>query len=75
MTDRILNTIAMGVALTIPICAVAQDQQQRQRYYDRHHRDYHEFDERENRAWRMYAAQQRHADWRWEQANERRRQQ
>jgi hypothetical protein len=80
---HILTTIALGTALLIPTCAIAQDhdhghdhdRDQRQRYYDKHHRDYHEFDARENRAWHIYAEQQRRSNWRWEQAKERERQQ
>ncbi len=77
---HILTTIALGAALLIPTCVMAQDhdhdhdRDQHHRYYDKHHRDYHEFDDRERRAWRIYARQQRHANWEWEQANERRRQ-
>jgi hypothetical protein len=79
---RILTTIALAAALLIPTCVIAQDhdhdhdhnRNQHQRYYDKHYRDYHEFDERENRAWHIYAEQQRRANWKWEQAKERQRQ-
>jgi hypothetical protein len=43
------------------------------RYYDKRHRDYHEWNDREARAYRMYW-RQRHRDCiNWERANERQR--
>ena len=46
----------------------------RHRLYDKHHKDYHDFDEHEDRAWRMYSQQHRQGYVDWDRANDRQRQ-
>ena len=77
--NKLLSILALSGALLIPTCAIAQDhhdhdRDQHQRYYDKKHKDYHEFDNRENNAWRMYAEQQHRSNLAWERANERQKQ-
>jgi hypothetical protein len=43
------------------------------RYYDRDYRDYHEWNEREARAWHRYWEQQHRREIAWERAKERER--
>lgn len=43
------------------------------RYYDRDHRDYHVWNERETRAWHRYWQERRRREIAWERANERER--
>ena len=72
-----------GIAAT-PVAVIADDRDQR--YYDRDARDYHEWNENENRAWHQYR-EERHLEnrdfnrarqeeqreyWRWRHQHERR---
>jgi len=43
------------------------------RYYDRDHRDYHEWNDREARAWHRYWQEQHRREIAWERAKERQR--
>jgi hypothetical protein len=55
----------IGVSLTMPVSIWAQDHDDHHRYYDRRHKDYHEWNNHEDRAWHMYW-EQRHrpyVDW------------
>jgi hypothetical protein len=61
---------ALSVALLTPLAATAQDH----RFYDRHHKDYHEWNDHEDRAWHMYWQQRHHGQVDWARANERDRQ-
>ena len=45
---RYISTFILGLVLATPFTAVAKDEHSR-RYYDRDRRDYHEWNERENR--------------------------
>ena len=42
------------------------------RYYDKKHKDYHEWNDHEAQAWRIYG-QQHHRNLEWEKASERQR--
>lgn len=46
----------------------------RHHVYDKHHKDYHDFDEHEDRAWRIYLQQRHHNFVDWDRASERERQ-
>jgi hypothetical protein len=75
MNRRSLLT-ALGAALAIPLGVVAQDHDHDDhRFYDKHHRDYHEWNDHEDRAWHMYWEERHHAvvDWNHASARERQR--
>jgi uncharacterized protein YxeA len=63
---KLLLVLSVSVALTMPLCTyAAQDHHDDRGYYDKHHRDYHKWDDHEDRAWHMYW-EQRHrpyVDW------------
>ena len=82
---KILTVLSLSVALTVPVCLQAQDHDRDdrhhdrddrhdRRYYDRHRRDYHEWNGNEDRAYHMYWEQQRHPYVDWDRANEAQRQ-
>lgn len=78
---RFLIVLVTICALMTPAQIFGQDGYRRSyrdregRYYDREHRDYHEWNERERRAWHRYWAEQqrRRREIAWERANERQR--
>jgi hypothetical protein len=75
MNRRSLLT-ALAAALAIPLGVVAQDHDRDdRRFYDKHHRDYHEWNDHEDRAWHMYWEERHHAfvDWNHASARERQR--
>ena len=45
----------------------------RHHIYDKHHKDYHDFDQREDRAWHMYWEQRHKSFIDWDRASERQR--
>jgi hypothetical protein len=80
---KLLLILPMSGALLLSTNLFAQDRDHgrdhddradnRRHLYDKHHKDYHDFDEHEDRAWRMYW-QQRHRGYvDWDRANERQR--
>jgi phytoene dehydrogenase-like protein len=59
---RTLSAAVLGVALLAPVTVKADDDHRRERvrrYYDRDARDYHEWNDGENRAYRRYLQEQR----------------
>jgi hypothetical protein len=52
----ILSGFLLGAALIAPLVVNADDHDRR--YYDRDHRDYHEWNTREDRAYRVYLGEQ-----------------
>jgi hypothetical protein len=69
-TSRYLSFLFLTAALTasaVPKGAAAQEvvvtQGDHTRYYDRNHRDYHEWNDREDRSYRVYLGE-RHRDYR-----------
>ena len=69
---RLLLTLMLGGCLTAPLAMRAAPPPQR--YYDRDHRDYHEFNENERRAYRHWLEEERHQrHHEWERAHERER--
>jgi predicted acetyltransferase len=55
---RFLTTLMLGAALCAPVVMHAEDHPKR--YYDRDKRDYHEWNETENRAYRHWLQDERH---------------
>lgn len=74
---KILTSFVVGAALLIPGTISAQpqrhDDRDDHRYYDKKHKDYHEWNDHESRAYRIYW-QQHHRNYvDWERASERQR--
>lgn len=55
-----LNVIFLGAALCAPALMQADPPH---RYYDRDHRDYHEWNDSEARAWRHWVVEERHREY------------
>ena len=83
LAQKYLSFIFLGAALTAPLALTAGAAQEvsvrvgdgdHVRYYDRDHRDYHEWNDREDRSYRAYLGE-RHRDYREFHHNNRRTQQ
>ena len=70
--SRYFCALLLGVALMGP-AAIADDRHDerhnKQRYYDREHKDYHEWNEQEDRAYRHYLEEQHREYHDWTKAN------
>jgi hypothetical protein len=57
-THLYIGSLFLAAALAAPLATMAapipQDARVQIRVYDRHHRDYHNWDDRENHAWGVY---------------------
>jgi hypothetical protein len=81
-TKKYLSLIFLTAALTAPLAVTAHAGQEvviqtngdHRRYYDRDHRDYHEWNDGEDRSYRVYLGEQ-HRDYREFHHNNRREQQ
>ena len=67
---RYLGAFFLTAALTVPLVVRADDDHPR-RYYDRDRKDYHEWNEREDRAYRHYLEGQRREYREWNKLNRR----
>ena len=79
---KLLLVLPMSGALLLSNSLFAQDrdrdynryhddhQDNRHHFYDRSHKDYHAFDQHEDRAWRMYWQQRHHAYVNWDRASD-----
>jgi hypothetical protein len=76
---RTILLAALGAALTIPAAISAQDHdhdhdRDDHKFYDKHHKDYHQWNDHENLAYHKYW-EERHRPVRdWDRASERNRQ-
>jgi hypothetical protein len=61
---RLAGTLVLGLTLLTPAAVFAQS-----RYYDRDHRDYHEWNEAESRAYRHYLEERRERYREWNRAS------
>ena len=69
---RFLSTLFLGAALISPVALRADDDHHdkaKKRYYDRQVKDWHEWNEQEERAYRRYLQESRQRDLAWERAN------
>jgi hypothetical protein len=58
---RYLSTLLLGVAMCAPVVMQAKDDDHHnKRYYDRYKKDYHEWNEQEERAYRHWLEAERH---------------
>ena len=69
------GALLLGVGLILPAALPAQDEHHdrdhdKNRYYDSDRKDYHEWNEGENRAWHRYWEEQHHAAVEWQHAKE-----
>jgi len=71
---RLLITLSLSTALMIPFYSYAAPQDHDNRYYDKHHKDYHQWDDREDKAWHMYWEQRHRTYVDWSRASESQRQ-
>lgn len=57
-THRYIGSLLLAAALVAPVAVLAaparHDDGVQVRVYDRHHKDYHNWDDHENNAWRIY---------------------
>jgi len=60
---RLIGTLLLGAALAAPVAIMADDHPHR--YYDKDHKDYHEWNDHEDRAYRYYLNDQHkeYRDW------------
>jgi hypothetical protein len=56
---RYLTTLLLGAALCAPIAVHAKEK----RYYDPYKKDYHEWNDREDRAYRHWLQEERHREY------------
>ena len=58
---RMISSLLFGAALLSPLALMADDSHgrngQEQRYYDRNAKDYHTWNDGEDRAWRQYTTE------------------
>ena len=70
---RYLSALVLSAALLTPVAVTAakddNDHHRVKRYYDRDNRDYHEWNEREDSAYRRYLQEQHHENRDWAKAN------
>ncbi len=66
--NRYLSALVLGAALLASAPAKADEPR---RYYDRDHKDYHEWNEGEERAYRRYLEERHRAYHEWSKANRR----
>ena len=68
---RFLTTFLLSGALLLPVAVVADEHHDDhdKRYYDRNAKDYHQWNEREDRVYRMYLEQNRRKYHGWAKAN------
>ena len=63
LAHRFLGSLLLTAALAAPVAMIAAPAPQRVgvqlRIYDRHHKDYHNWDDREESSYRRYLAEQR----------------
>jgi hypothetical protein len=60
---RTLSVFFLSACLFLPVALKADDHQNDRRYYDRDHKDYHTWNNQEDKAYRVYLGEQ-HRDYR-----------
>ncbi len=76
---KLCMTFCLSAALALPLCAVAAPQDRHddhddRGYYDRHHKDYHKWDDHEDRAYHAYWEQHHRSYVEWNAATPRQQQ-
>ncbi len=79
ISNRYLAPLFLTAALAAPLAVMAapgpQEANVQVRIYDRDHKDYHEWNDNENRAWDRYLAENHHKTYEFSRANEKQRSQ
>jgi uncharacterized protein YjbJ (UPF0337 family) len=52
--DRYLAPLLLAIGLSTPLVMSADDRDHAKRYYDKSHRDYHEWNDNEARSYNLY---------------------
>ena len=73
---KLIITLSLSAALAAPMCLYAnQDRDDHHDgYYDRHHKDYHQWNDHEDWAWRLYWERRHRHYVDWNRASEAQRQ-
>jgi hypothetical protein len=74
---KLFVTLSLSAALAIPFYSYAapyQDHHDDRGYYDKHHKDYHQWNDHEDKAWHMYWEQRHRPYVDWARASEAQRQ-
>jgi hypothetical protein len=66
---KLFLALPLGVALLAPTYSFAQDHDRDHRYYDAEHKDYHEWNANEDRAYHRYWEDRHRHYIEWERAN------
>jgi hypothetical protein len=75
--SRLISAILLSGALSLPLVVLAQDHDQNQhdqRYYDKSHKDYHQWNANEDRAYHEFAHQRHIKNEDWSHASKRQQQ-
>ena len=74
VTNRYLASLFLAGALAVPVAIVAasapQDPIVQVRVYDKDHKDYHNWDDKENKAWGNYQTENHQRSYEFSKANE-----
>jgi hypothetical protein len=73
-TNRFIASLIFAAALVAPMSIMAASKPQvgvQVRVYDRNHRDYHNWDDREDRAWGVYLTNNHRRHYEYSRANRR----
>jgi len=75
LAHRYVTTLFLTAALAAPVALLAapaaQEDRDRHRVYDKHHKDYHNWDDNENRAWGQYQTEHHKTSHEFSNANKR----
>lgn len=71
---KFAGAFLLGAALLMPVSVKTLRADGNHRYYDKEHKDYHEWNEAEERAWHRYWEAQHRSYVTWERAKEKQRQ-
>ncbi len=71
MINRICSALLLGAFLITPAAIQARDDDHPKKYYDRNHKDYHEWNDNENTAWHRYLSERHEKDRDWDRASKR----
>jgi len=63
-------TVALAAPVAVMAIPVPQEAHDQNRVYDKDHKDYHEWNDNENRAWQHYLSENHHKSYEFSKANE-----
>ena len=68
MQSKKLKLASVFLAASFATPVLLQAAPQDGRYYDKHHKDYHQWDDHENNAWHRYLAENHHKEYEFSKA-------